>query len=127
MRDKIFGQIITSLAVIGLIVEKATKVIIFKDLTLNQHYQAFEWILLLGLAIMIVSDSIKRNDERTQKKQLKSLQFTIIMFQIFMLSIGLTGITRGYINISLSEFLFIPILCIVLYFIYFHIVLAIKA
>ncbi len=85
------GIIISAIGLIFLMVERLFGVIIFKELSLIQHSALFEWVMLLGL-IMIIYSRERDEDDRTKMVRLKSFQLAFIIMVGLMMNSGLLKI-----------------------------------
>lgn len=119
---KIGGMVISTVGVLAMVFEKFSAFIVFKNLNITQHYLIFEWIMLLGLMIVIYSKE-KHDDERVKMIRLKSFQISFLIIVGLMMNLGGISIvsSRGLGSINPETLLLISSMGIILYLLTFHI------
>ena len=89
-RGKTVGLIVSAVGLIGMITEKLKGFIVVKKWDVAQHYNGFEWLMLVGLFLIIYSKE-KYDDERAKAIRLKSFQIAFALQQAVLLATALTG------------------------------------
>jgi hypothetical protein len=87
---KKIGIIISAVSLLMMVAERVKGFIIFRKYDASQHYDLFQWCMLLGLVCIIYSKE-KYDDDRAKMIRLKSLQIAFLILLSVLMSIGLTG------------------------------------
>lgn len=119
-RGKIWGLIISAIALLAMIGERLKGFIIFKKLTVAQHYGIFEWIMLAGLFCIIYSKE-KHEDERAKQIRSKSFQMSFALTMSVLLAQALIGTLHPNYVIEPQILFFIAAFGIMMYLFIFHI------
>ncbi len=91
---KKWGIGIACLGAGAMIAERLHGFMIFARLDANAHFYLFQWILLLGLFIVIFCKE-KYEDDRAKALRARAFQLTFVVQQAMLLGIALTGSMRS--------------------------------
>jgi hypothetical protein len=117
---KKWGVVLASIGLVLLVAERLTGFIIIQKLSADQHHSIFEWIMLLGM-VMIMYSKEKQDDERAKMIRLKVFQVVFLLMISTLLAIALsTDLTNKTGTVDVDSLFVAPAFGIILYLLLFH-------
>lgn len=115
------GFFISGVGLGGMILERIRGVIIFNKLSVEQHHDVFQWIMLFGLIVVIYSKE-KYEDDRAKMVRLKAFQIAFGVQQGVILAMAFTGsISKKPMGLEAPDLYVFGALGIILYLLIFHV------